>query len=64
MKDSGSKSRCGESVMGLAVLVVCAVFGSLAAGVLVAYGICVGMFRIFQMHSMAAARKMQLAMSN
>ncbi len=50
--------------MGLAVLVVCAVFGSLAAGVLVAYGICVGMFRIFQMHSMAAARKMQLAMSN
>ena len=33
------------------VVLICAVLASMASGVLVAYGICLGMFRIFQMHA-------------
>jgi hypothetical protein len=32
------------------IVLVCAVLASLVAGVLVAYGICIAMFRAFQMH--------------
>jgi hypothetical protein len=32
-------------------MLVCAVLASLAAGVLVAYGVCVGMFGLFRMHA-------------
>ena len=35
---------------------VCAVFASLALGVLVAYGICQAMFRVFRLHAQSAAR--------
>ena len=37
------------------MMLVCAVLGSLAAGVLAAYGICLGMFRIFRIHAEQAA---------
>ena len=32
------------------IVLVCAVLASLAIGVLVAYGVCIAMFRVFQMH--------------
>lgn len=32
------------------IVLVCAVLASLAVGVLVAYGVCIAMFRAFQMH--------------
>jgi uncharacterized protein (DUF2062 family) len=34
--------------MGDSIMLVCAVLASLAAGVLVAYGVCVGMFAMFR----------------
>ena len=37
------------------MMLVCAVLGSLAAGVLAAYGICLGMFKIFRIHAEQAA---------
>jgi hypothetical protein len=40
-------------------MLICAVLISLGAGVLVAYGICTGMFGIFRMHArQVAAEKM------
>ncbi len=41
--------------MGMLML-VCAVLASLALGVLVAYGICQAMFRVFRTHAETAAR--------
>ena len=38
------------------VMLVCAVLASLAMGVLVAYGVCVGMFGLFRMRQAAPAR--------
>lgn len=38
------------------VMLVCAVLASLALGVLVAYAICQGMFRVFRTHAQSAAR--------
>ena len=32
------------------IMLVCAVLASLAVGVLMAYGVCIAMFRAFQMH--------------
>ena len=32
------------------IVLVCAVLASLAVGVLVAYGVCMAMFELFQMH--------------
>jgi uncharacterized protein (DUF2062 family) len=37
------------------IMLVCAVLASLAVGVLVAYGICIAMFRVFQMHAKQVA---------
>ena len=37
-------------------MLVCAVFASLTLGVLVSYGICQGMFRVFRVHSISAAK--------
>jgi len=37
------------------MVLVCAVVGSLAAGVLLAYGVCLGMFALFHMHVRAMA---------
>ncbi len=39
------------------VMLVAAVMVSLALGVLVAYGICYGMFQVFRIHSQAVARE-------
>jgi hypothetical protein len=33
------------------IVLVCAVLASLAAGVLMAYGVCLGLFRIFEMRA-------------
>ena len=38
------------------LMLVCAVAASLALGVLVAYGVCQGMFRAFRLHAAAEAR--------
>jgi hypothetical protein len=38
-------------------MLVCAVLASLTAGVLVAYGVCVGMFGVFRMHARKVAVK-------
>ncbi len=38
-------------------MLVCAVLASLAAGVLVAYGLCLGMFAAFRMHAKQVAVK-------
>jgi len=39
------------------LMLICAVAASLAFGVLVAYGVCLAMFRIFRVHATAAARE-------
>jgi uncharacterized protein (DUF2062 family) len=36
------------------IVLVCGVFASLAGGVLIAYGVCLGMFRIFRMRAAKA----------
>ena len=37
------------------IVLVCAVLASLAVGVLVAYGVCIAMFRVFQIHARQVA---------
>jgi hypothetical protein len=37
------------------IVLVCAVLASLAAGVLVAYGVCHGMFALFRIHARQVA---------
>jgi hypothetical protein len=44
----------GEFAVNDSVVLVSAVLASMAAGVLLAYGICLGMFRVFQMHAQEA----------
>ena len=39
------------------VLLVCAVLASLGVGVMLAYGVCVGMFRVFRIHAEQVAAK-------
>lgn len=41
------------------IVLVCAVLASLAVGVLVAYGVCMTMFRVFQMHVKQVAAEKQ-----
>ena len=36
--------------MNSSIMLVCAVLASLAVGVLLAYGVCIAMFRAFEMH--------------
>ena len=48
--------------MGMLML-VCAVLASLALGVLVAYGICQTMFRLFRVHAVSAARSRSAAIT-
>jgi hypothetical protein len=47
--------------MSSSILLVGAVFASLAFGVLLSYGICQAMFRIFRVHAQSAARRSQAA---
>ena len=37
------------------IVLICAVLASLAMGVLVAYGVCMGMFKIFRIHARQVA---------
>lgn len=39
------------------MLLVCAVLASLAVGVLLAYGLCLSMFRVFRLHSISKAKQ-------
>lgn len=41
------------------IVLVCAVLASLAVGVLIAYGVCMSMFRVFQMHAQQVAAEKQ-----
>ncbi|MGA7155568.1 MAG: hypothetical protein WBY53_01905 [Acidobacteriaceae bacterium] len=43
--------------MSTSILLVGAVFASLAFGVLLAYGICYGMFHVFRVHAASTARR-------
>jgi uncharacterized protein (DUF2062 family) len=44
-----------SGVVVTSIMLVCAVLASLAVGVLLAYGICIAMFRIFRMHAQQVA---------
>ena len=46
------------------IVLVSAVFASLAAGVLIAYVVCLGMFRIFQMHAVQVEVKSERLVSS
>ena len=39
------------------VVLLCVVFSALAGGVLLAYGLCLAMFRIFRIHSLQVAQQ-------
>jgi len=45
------QGRCGVT----SIVLVCAVLASLAAGVLVAYGVCYAMFALFRIHARQVA---------
>jgi uncharacterized protein (DUF2062 family) len=65
---SGGMGRRLNGFLGAVVtsiVLVCAVLASLAVGVLVAYGVCMTMFRVFQMHvqQVAAERRSQVVAS-
>ncbi len=47
--------------MNSSILLVGAVFASLAFGVLLAYGVCQAMFRAFRMHAASSAKRGQTA---
>ncbi len=49
----------GRVAVVVSFLLVCAVLGSLAAGVLVAYGVCLAMFGVFRLHARQAAASHQ-----
>ncbi len=50
-----------SGVVVTSIMLVCAVLASVAVGVLLAYGICIAMFRVFRMHAqqVAAERRSQ-----
>ena len=50
--------EAGRTMMAM-VMVACAVFASLAFGVLTAYGLAMGMFRIFRIQTLKAAKARQ-----
>lgn len=50
-----------EEVLISYVVLLCAVLASLALGVLVAYGLCGAMFRVFRVHTRSAARQKAVA---
>jgi len=51
---AGSSSSRG-AVLSSSIVLVCAVLASLAAGVLLAYGICQAMFALFHSHARKVA---------
>jgi uncharacterized membrane protein SpoIIM required for sporulation len=55
MKAGNGKRQ--EWVVNSSIVLISAVFASLAAGVLLAYGICMAMFGIFRIHARQVAEK-------
>ncbi len=55
--DCGLVIAMGDGLLST-ILLICAVLASLAVGVLIAHGVCVGLFAMFRTHSqrVAAAR--------
>lgn len=49
--------------MSTSIVLVCAILCSLALGVLVAYGICLVMFRAFRSHSLQRSALRQVTLS-
>ena len=43
--------------MNSSIVLICAVLASLAIGVLVAYGVCMAMFKVFRIHARQVAVK-------
>ncbi len=52
-----SPEEATEMIEMSSLMLVCAVMASLALGVLMAYGICQVLFRIFRLHAESAARE-------
>jgi hypothetical protein len=50
----------GSFFLGDSIMLVCAVLASLAAGILVAYGVCLAFFSFFRMHTLQVAVKPEL----
>jgi hypothetical protein len=46
------------------LMLICAVLAALAAGVLAAYGVCLGMFGLFRMHARQVAVKQVVRVPN
>ncbi len=55
--------RLGVVAVMLTILLVCAVVASLGVGVLMAYAICVGMFRVFRIHATQVAARRVVAVA-
>jgi len=47
----------GETVLIATLMLICAVLASLAFGVLLAYGLCLLLFRLFLAHAVAVAQR-------
>jgi hypothetical protein len=47
----------GQEQLVTTVVLLCVVFSALAGGVLLAYSLCLGMFRLFRIHSMQVAQQ-------
>ena len=55
VRDRWSRYESSGAGVSSSIMLVCAVLASLAVGVLVAYGVCIAMFGIFQMHARQVA---------
>jgi hypothetical protein len=53
--ESAESGRRGSFPLSDFVMLACAVLAALAAGVLVAYGVCLGVFGLFRMRAKQAA---------
>jgi len=47
----------GETVLLATIMLICAVLASLALGVLLAYGLCLLLFRLFRAHATSVAER-------
>ncbi len=47
----------GQEQLVTTLVLLCVVFSALAGGVLLAYGLCLGMFKLFRIHSMQVAQQ-------
>ena len=54
---TGSSSSVGRDALITTLLLTCAILTSLALGVLLAYGVCLGLFRLFHAHAVSVAQR-------